>query len=95
MNRVYGTNEFNFSDAEPEEVALDFFEYQGCAQGDIVQVNEGEKYTPEEGEELEWMEAESHEYLVKNIKPYMVYGYDEKNDLVYEIDMSQVKEAGE
>lgn len=92
---VYGTNEFNFSDADPKEVALDFFEYQGCVQGDIVQVNEGEKYTPADADELEWMEAASHEYLVKNIKPYKIYGYDEKNDSVYEIDMSQVKEAGQ
>jgi len=83
---VYGTDE-NFTEC-PEQAAMDHLTYHG---GDMVQVNEGQSYIPTCEDEIELMIGEDWTFLVKDIKPYKIYGYDEKNDSVYEINKEQMK----
>ena len=87
MSTVYGIDE-DFTEESPEQVAMDYFSYNG---GDLVQVSEGESYIPTCEDEIELMESEDWDYLVKDIKPFMIYGYDHENDSVYEINIAKVK----
>jgi len=91
MTKVYGVNQYNYSEEEPEDVALEFFEGNDSCGETMVQVEVGEKYIPTCEDEISLMIGEDWTFLVKNIKPYKIYGYDEKNNDVYEIDISKVR----
>ena len=93
MSTVYGIGQFNYSEDEPEDIALEFFQSGDTYGSNIIQVQEGEKYIPTNQDEIDGMIGEDWTFLVKNIKPYKIYGYDEKSDSVYEIDISQVKDG--
>lgn len=92
---VYSTDEvYDFEVECPEQVAANYFSYEGSIQGDIIQVYVGESYQPTNQEEIDGMTGEGWTYLVKNIKPYKIFGYDESSDSVYEIDISQINKTG-
>ena len=87
MKKVYGIDE-TYYDESPEQVALDYFNYEG---GTMVQVKEADSYMPTCEDEIAVMESEEWDYLVRNMKPFMIYGYDEKNNSVFEINTEQVR----
>ena len=81
----YAVNEDGFYDDDPDQVALDYFNFDGY-DGEVVQVYEGVSYTPTNQDEIDWMNSEGFKYLVDKVKPYKKYKYDLKNNTVEEVD---------
>lgn len=89
MSEVYySTSEDGRFEEDPEQVALDYFNYDGH-DGEIIQVFEGESYKPTIQDEIEWAEMEGFTFLVKNVKPYAKYKYNLKDDSVKQLQASE------
>ena len=80
----YSTSEDGIFEEDPEQVALDYFNYDGY-NGEIIQVYIGESYNPETQDEIDRAEMEGFTFLVRNVKPYAKYKYNLKNDSVVEL----------
>lgn len=80
----YSTQEDGTFEEDPEQVALDYFNFDGY-DGEVTQVYIGESYKPTNQDEIDWMKSEDYKFLIKNTKPYAKYKYDLKNDSVDEV----------
>ena len=80
----YSISEDGIFEEDPEQVALDYFNYNGY-EGEVIQVYIGESYIPTNQDELDWMEGEGFKCLIKNVEPYAKYKYDLENDNAIEV----------
>lgn len=83
-DECYSTAEDGAFEECPEQVALDYFNYDGH-DGEVIQVYSGTSYKPTIQDEIDWMEAEGFEFLVENVKPYAKYKYIKKDDSIEEV----------
>ena len=73
-----------FYDDDPAQVAQDYFQYEMSMDQEIT-IWEGTPYIPDNQDEIDFM-GDEYQWLVKDIKPFQKYRYDENKDEVIEVE---------